>query len=212
MEVMVMAYPVEITISTGNKVSLNYQSEEVNVSITYKLERGEENVLEVVEQKAPELVEAHRLAWERVREAKTPRTPAPRADIEEETPLQEVTVIDAAALPSDEAASDDRVEDQDENSVQAEEPFTEKPIEDVTTEDGQVEGVQTPITPAQVQVILALSRALQLDETALEIRLSPHAGESVLECLTQVQAAALIVEMSRERRQQLDRERNGSRA
>lgn len=202
-----MAYPVELTLGTGNKVSLNYQSEEVNVSITYRLERGEENVLEVVRCKAPELIEAHRLAWERVREAKAPQISAPRAQIEEAIPLQEDSATHTAELPSDEAISVDGIEAQDDNSVQAEDLLTEKTIEEVTAED-----VQTPITPAQIQVVLALGRALELDDKALEARLSRHAGEPVLECLTQVQAAALIVEMSRERREQLDRERNGSKA
>lgn len=70
-----MAYPVEVTISTGNKVSLNYQSQEVAVSVTYHLEREDTDVLAVVEGKARELVRAHALAWKRVKEGDAPAPP-----------------------------------------------------------------------------------------------------------------------------------------
>ena len=73
-----MAYPVEVTISTGNKVSLNYQSQEVNVSITYHLEREDADLLVVVEDKARELARAHALAWKRVKDGDAP------APVEEE--------------------------------------------------------------------------------------------------------------------------------
>ena len=79
-----MAYAVEVTISTGNKISLNYQSQEVNVSLTYRLEREDTDVLAVVEDKADELVRAHALAWKRVKEGERPE-PAK----EEEYPVLE---------------------------------------------------------------------------------------------------------------------------
>lgn len=67
-----MAYPIELTLGTGNKVSLNYQSQEVNVSLTYKLEREDTDVLAVVEDKADELVRAHALAWKRLKGGERP--------------------------------------------------------------------------------------------------------------------------------------------
>lgn len=82
-----MAYAVEVTLSTGNKVSLNTQSQEVSVSITYQLEREDTDVLAVVQEKAGELVEAHALARKRVKESA--RLPAREVDQKEETsPLQ----------------------------------------------------------------------------------------------------------------------------
>ena len=62
-----MASPIQVTLSTGNKVTVNYQSQEVGVSVTYQLERGDTDVLSVVRDKAPELVKAHQLAWAYVR-------------------------------------------------------------------------------------------------------------------------------------------------
>ncbi len=64
-----MAYAVEVTLVTGNKVSLNYQSQEVSVSITYQLESEDGDVLAVVAEKTNELVAAHALAWKRVKGA-----------------------------------------------------------------------------------------------------------------------------------------------
>ncbi len=200
-----MAYAVEMTLGTGNKVSLNYQSEEVSVSITYKIERQDVDVLEIVKQKAPELVEAHRLAWERVREAKAPRTPAPVAKI-----AQDIVLEESIAGESTSVLSGEEVDSVDEPETDEPEAKTEDTSQDDNLLSEEQQEDQAPVTPAQVQVILALSRALELDEKTLKTRLSIHADESVLECLTHAQAAALIVEMSRERREHLDRERSGS--
>lgn len=86
-----MAYPIEVTIGTGNKVSLNYQSQEVNVSVTYKLEREDRDVLTLVREKADELVRAHALAWKRVKEGERPE-----AVKEEETLADEAPVLEDA--------------------------------------------------------------------------------------------------------------------
>lgn len=65
-----MAYATELTISTGNKVSLNFQSQEVSVTLTYQLEREDADVVAVVREKTAELAQAHRAAWQTLRDAK----------------------------------------------------------------------------------------------------------------------------------------------
>lgn len=65
-----MAYATQLTIGTGNKVSLNYQSQDVNVSLTYELERGDTDVLAVVQEKAAEVAAVHRMAWKHIRDAR----------------------------------------------------------------------------------------------------------------------------------------------
>ena len=62
-----MAYPVQITLGTGNKVSVNYQSQEVNVEVTYQLERGEDDLLTVAREKAGEVVFVHKILWATIR-------------------------------------------------------------------------------------------------------------------------------------------------
>lgn len=66
-----MAYPIQVTLSTGNKVSLNYQSQEVSITLTYQLEREDSHVLALVQEKTKELAQAHQLAWQGLHEAKT---------------------------------------------------------------------------------------------------------------------------------------------
>jgi len=84
-----MAYAVEVTIGTGNKVSLNYQSQEVNVSLTYKLEREDRDVLALVREKADELVRAHALAWKRVKEGERPEPVKEEESLPDEAPVLE---------------------------------------------------------------------------------------------------------------------------
>ena len=87
-----MAYPVQITIGTGNKVSVNYQSQEVNVCVTYQLERGENDLLTVAREKAGEVIAAHGIMWARVRGETTDEKNARMSS----TPTEEAEVPTAA--------------------------------------------------------------------------------------------------------------------
>ena len=49
-----IAYLVEVTLGTGNRVSANYKSQEVSVSITYQLDPDDRDVLAVIGEKARE--------------------------------------------------------------------------------------------------------------------------------------------------------------
>lgn len=62
-----MAYATEITISTGSKVSVNYQSQEVQVGVTYQLEREDQDLMQLVTSKASEVERAHRRLWKQVK-------------------------------------------------------------------------------------------------------------------------------------------------
>lgn len=70
-----MAYPIQVTLTTGNKVSLNYQSQEVSVTLTYQLEREDSDVLALVQEKAKELAKAHQLAWQGLHKEKVSGVP-----------------------------------------------------------------------------------------------------------------------------------------
>lgn len=58
-----MAFATQITITTGSKVSANFQSQEVNIGVTYQLERGDEDLLAVADAKAAEVESVHRHVW-----------------------------------------------------------------------------------------------------------------------------------------------------
>lgn len=61
-----MAYPVEVTISVGALAGSDSQG--VGVSLTYRLERADTDVLEVIADKVAEVVQGHRLVQNGVRE------------------------------------------------------------------------------------------------------------------------------------------------
>ena len=65
-----MAYPIQLSIGTGNKVSVNYQSQEVNVSVTYQLESEDADLLNFARDKASEIATVHRIAWEQILDEK----------------------------------------------------------------------------------------------------------------------------------------------
>ena len=98
-----MAYALEVTIGTGNKVSLNYQSQEVNVSITYRLEREDGDVLELVREKADELVAVHALSWKRIKEGERP--PAAQEETKQDTDAVEADTEDDLSAQYDQATA-----------------------------------------------------------------------------------------------------------
>ena len=61
-----MAYPIQLTLGTGNKVSVNYQSQEVNVSVTYQLESEDTDLLHFARDKASEVAAVHGIAWKQM--------------------------------------------------------------------------------------------------------------------------------------------------
>ena len=61
-----MAYPIQLTIGAGNKVSVNYQSQEVNVSVTYQLESEDTDLLHFARDKASEVAAVHGIAWKQM--------------------------------------------------------------------------------------------------------------------------------------------------
>lgn len=68
-----MAYATQITIGTGRKVSVNYQSQEVQVGVTYQLEREDQNLLQLVETKAAEIESVHRRLWKKLKSERKPQ-------------------------------------------------------------------------------------------------------------------------------------------
>lgn len=86
-----MAYATQLTISTSNKVSINYQTRDVGVSVTYQLEREDANLIAVVREKTAELAQAHRTAWQGLRDAKIAGAGEPQEvqeQPEERVPMQ----------------------------------------------------------------------------------------------------------------------------
>ena len=96
-----MAYAIQLTIGTGNKVSINYQSQEVSVSLTYQLERHETDVLQVVQEKAVEVAQAHQAAWQRIRDAKVESSQVENVKVEAAQASCQTSPNSGATLPLD---------------------------------------------------------------------------------------------------------------
>ena len=68
-----MAHVTAVTIGHTDRVSANYQSQEVSVSVTFQLERSDDDLQAFVEDKAAEVESAHGTIWRRIRELREQR-------------------------------------------------------------------------------------------------------------------------------------------
>lgn len=197
-----MAYATQVTISTGNKVSLNYQSQEVSVTLTYQLEREDTDVLAVVREKTAELAQAHRLAWQGLHEAKvsaSPPVPIPPSPIEtsiNERPAEDKeTATEAETTPG--AATGD------ESSIPEARASHIPP-------DVWIEPV-APLQPATIGQRGAL-RVMLAQAGWSEQRITTHLRTEFdcekLEELTGAQAAAWLLELQRTARQEAEQQRS----
>jgi hypothetical protein len=63
-----MAVVTEVTISTGSTVETGAQAREVGIALTYRLEREDSDVMQMVREKAAEVARAHQVAWKSIRD------------------------------------------------------------------------------------------------------------------------------------------------
>ena len=95
-----MAFPVQVTLGTGNKVSVNYQSQEVNVAVTYQLEHGENDLLAVARDKAGEVMAVHKILWAKVRGDAASETKPPTSFVTKDEP--KVAAVEENDVPPEE--------------------------------------------------------------------------------------------------------------
>ena len=172
-----MAYAVQLTISTGNKVSLNYQSQEVGVTLCYQLEREDNDLMQVVEEKSAEVAKAHQKAWSCIRDAKVSAERVPSNEQQE----QEIAVLNP--VPSSATSS---------NTI---------PLEEATPEDVEL------LTSGQRTALQTLLSHAKWSEEQVAERLTTQFGCSNLEHLTQRQAAQWLLELQREEREKAQSQR-----
>lgn len=189
-----MAIATEVTISTGNKVTFNYQSREVGVSLTYQLEREDTDVLEVVREKAGEVARAHQAVWQKMRDEKAAHKRSANRNGQAAVKHSAVTVN--GTKPSEDAAS--AVISQAANGVEAEQKDDES--------DEKVPHV--PASDAQCKAIIALFNASLLTDDEFETLLRERFGWSTVDELSHPQASRLLVELQRKERERLARQRS----
>lgn len=85
-----MAVATEVTVSTGSAVRVDGRAREVGVSLTYRLEPEDEDIMQVVREKAAEVERMRQIAWKSIRDEQV----ASRSGAPEETaPPQDAQVL-----------------------------------------------------------------------------------------------------------------------
>lgn len=179
-----MAYATQITISTGSKVSVNYQSQEVHVGVTYQLEREDENLLQLVESKAAEVEAAHRRLWKTLK--------AERAAINQK---------ETANPNGGHSSSDDSSAGYQENGYGNGSHGNNGYSENGHNGNGYHSGPHDEmVTEAQERAVFALTRKMQLDPEEVERTLRMRFDKNRLQELTKRQASQFIDELQRKQR------------
>ena len=168
-----MAYAVQLTISTGNKVSLNYQSQEVAVSLCYQLEREDTDLMQVVEEKSAEVAKAQRKARTRIRDEKLREANNAASNDERESEI-------ASQSPSESLASE------------------EHPASNQNA-DAETEGESS--TYSQQVAIRRLLDVAQLSDEEVGERVQVSFSPESLSLLTKHQASQVLLVLQRHERE-----------
>lgn len=181
-----MAYATQITISTGSKVSVNYQSQEVHVGVTYQLEREDENLLQLVESKAAEVEAAHRRLWKTLK--------SERAALNQK---------EAASQNGGQPSPADSSHGYEENGYRNGSGSQSNNGYSANGHNGNGYYSGSPdemMTEAQERAVHALIRKMQLDPEEVEGTLRMRFDKNCLQELTKRQASQFIDELQRKQR------------
>lgn len=187
-----MAIATEVTISTSNKVTFNYQSREVGVSLTYQLEREDTDVLELVREKAGEVARAHQAVWQKMRDEKAAHKRS--ASRNGQAAVKRSAVPFTGTKPSEDSSS----------AAQAKDTVKDEHMEDKSEE----ETPHVPSSEAQRRALIALFNASPLTDDEFETLLHERFGWSTVDELSHPQASRLLVELQRKERERLARQRS----
>lgn len=194
-----MAYATEVTISTGNKVSINYQTRDVSVSVTYQLEREDTDVVTVVREKTKELAQAHRAVWQTLHDAKV-------ATVRETAPERPETVLGPHSAKAETANS----------STQTTEPPSSQPSPGMEVPPTLSAPVPA-ISPGQIAALLLLLAEARWSEQRRRDYLRERFSCDRVDELNAEQAKEWLLELQRAEREASQQHRlenahrNGSR-
>lgn len=193
-----MAHAVQITIAAGNKVSLNYQSQEVEVSVTYQLEREDNDLLAVFRDKAEEVARAHKVAWHHVHnvrakgavneKGKDDTAPAPRVTMKGDQPAEGSQATQPSAAES------------------SEEPIAPS-ADDASPDEDHEEAVDEVASESQRTAIKTILRHSGWSDEQMNEHLSAHYSVSAIEFLTRRQASQWLLELQRSEREKVQQRR-----
>lgn len=175
-----MAYAKELTISTSNTVSIKDQSRDVGVSVTYQLERDDADVVAVVREKTQELAQAHRAAWQGLRDAN----------------VAAAKVTAASHSPNGSPPGHPASDDAPSSAGPAPERPSHLPLDPHTQPVAPLE----PATPGQRGALHVLLGQVKWSEEKIAAHLREQFGCERIEELNGVQAAEWLLELQRDAR------------
>lgn len=190
-----MAYVTAVTIGTSNKVSVDYQSQEVSVSVTFQLERSDGDLVSFVEDKAAEVERAHSTVWRRIRELRSEQKAADHAAQRDGQPAESPSpskrrrksAAEANGQPPEPSSNGAQPQAAEEGGVAVAEPPAPAPESPS----------EVPSSTAQQRAILSLANRAAMTDAQLTQLLDERFAKSRLEELTKQQAAQLLIELQR---------------
>jgi hypothetical protein len=187
-----MAYATQITIGTGRKVSVNYQSQEVQVGVTYQLEREDQNLLQLVEAKAAEIETVHRRLWKKLKAERAQQEASPEDNGNGALPQRE----EYAGYQNGESR----------NNGYSSSGHSQNGHSD---ENGSFNGYHesngsrsngAAITEPQERAIYALTKKIQMDPEEVERTLRMRFEKTHIQQLSKREASQFIDELQRKQR------------
>lgn len=192
-----MAYATQITIGTGRKVSVNYQSQEVQVGVTYQLEREDQNLLQLVETKAAEIESVHRRLWKKLKAERTQNEERPENN-------------GNGALPP-QRQQQDEYQNGAQSNGHSSNGYSQNGY---SSEDDSSNGYHqsngshsngATITEPQERAIYALTKKIQMDPEEVERTLRMRFEKTHIQSLTKREASQFIDELQRKQRMKAGR-------
>lgn len=192
-----MAYATQITIGTGRKVSVNYQSQEVQVGVTYQLEREDQNLLQLVETKAAEIETVHRRLWKKLKAERTQQEASPESNGNGALPPQR--------QQQDEYQNSSKSNGNSSNGHSQNGYSSENSSSNGYHQSNGSSSNGTTITEPQERAVYALTKKIQMDPEEVERTLRMRFEKTHIQSLTKREASQFIDELQRKQRMQAGR-------
>lgn len=192
-----MAYATQLTIGTGRKVSMNYQSQDATVTVTYQLEQHDKSVLDVVKEKAVELEKAHRSIWGTLKEMAA-ASPHPAMENSHD---HTNSVEDTDSPPTNGQGFNGEAHN-------GHRPMQYRPANgyrEPRNSPRHQERVQDPLTEPQERAIKALMYRNEMTWDDMHRLLETRFGVRRTDALTKMQASQLLTELQRKARNSITR-------
>lgn len=198
-----MAYLSKVTLGTGTKVSVDYQSEDVSLMVSWELERADTDLIAFVAEKAVELEEAHTTLRQRLREKRAERkaqaaavaassASSPKDESEKSQPQAAQRAQGQAGTHSSNSRTP--------RATQSAPPPSPPSVPPSPPATPPADGSET-VSPARRRAIQLVAQRLGWSDEDLAASLLAQFNKETLEALTSQEANTLLAELQRQQRE-----------